>query len=220
MKSEKKMKNKKTVLGTILLLFAISGLCNIVNVSAFTDTIYIPSSSYAYYSLGYLESGDQILINEIDSDGGIDVYIMIQWQFDEFKDSGFISSEKMWQDIVLLSGWRIDINTDGDYYVVLVNDALLTGRTVDVDISIDRYTPDPPIDIRPIVALIITIGVISGISVLTILLVKRSKRKKKEAGKQYQEVIKPKYFYCPNCGTENIDITSDYCSKCGSKVLR
>ncbi len=214
------MKNKKIICGTILLLFAISGICNIVSVSAFTDTIYIPSSSYAYYSLGYLDVGDQILITEIDSDGGIDVYIMTEDQFDTFKDSGFISSEKMWQDIVLLSGWLFQVYESGDYYyIVLVNDALLTGRTVDVDISIDRYTPDP-IDIRPIVALIITVGVILGCIVLVVILTTRSKRKKREAGTQYQEVIKSKSFFCPNCGAENIDVTSDYCSKCGSRIIR
>ncbi len=80
------MKNIKTIFGTILLLFVISGICNIISVSAFTDTTYIPSHSYVSYSMGYLEHGDQILINEIDSDGGIDVYIMMQWQFDEFQD--------------------------------------------------------------------------------------------------------------------------------------
>ncbi len=213
------MKNKKTIVGIILLLFAISGLCNVISVSAFTDTIYIPSHSYASYSMGYLESGDQILINEIDSDGGIDVYIMIQWQFDEFKDHGVYYCERMWEDTVYLGGWRIDITTDEDYYVVLVNEDLFTGRNVDIDLSVYEYINDTPPDIRPIIALIITIGVIAGL-VVGIVLVIKNKKKKREVETQVQEVIKPKSFYCSNCGTENIDITSGYCSNCGSKIIR
>ncbi len=213
------MKNKKIICGTILLLFAISGICNIVSVSAFTDTVYIPPSSYAGYYLEYLEQGDTILINEIDSDGGIDVYIMRLWQFNEFKDHGEYYCERMWKDTIHLSGWRIDITNEDDYYVVIVNNALITGRTVDVDVSVDWYTPDP-IDIRPIVALIITVGVILGCIVLVVILTTRSKRKKRENEIQIQEVIKSKSFYCSNCGAENIDITSDYCSKCGSRIIR
>ncbi len=216
------IKNKKKILTTILLLFAISGLCNIINVSAFTDTIYIPSSSYVYYSLGYLDIGDKFLINEIDSNGGIDVLIMTEDQFYLF-DGYSYTCEYSWENIVYLSGWEFIVYESGDNcYIILWNRALLTGRDVYVDISIDYYEPytDTPPDIRPIIALIVTIGVISGISVLTILLVIKNKKKKREVETQVQEVIKPKSFYCSNCGAENIDITNDYCSKCGSKIIR
>ena len=211
------MKNKKTIFGTILLLFVISGICNIINVSAFTDTTYIPSYSYVSYPMGYLEHGDQILINEIDSDGGIDVYIMIQWQFDEFQDHGVYYCERMWKDTIYLGGWRIDINTDENYYVVLVNKDLLMGRYVDVDLAVYEYIDDTSPDISQIMALI-TIGVISGIIVLTILLIIRSRKESREIGIQPQEVIKPKTLFCSNCGAENKDTTSDYCPKCRSKV--
>ncbi|TES93933.1 MAG: hypothetical protein E3J90_13665 [Promethearchaeota archaeon] len=113
------MKNKKIVIGTMLLLFAISGICNITNVSAFTDTIYISPSSYAYYSLGYLDVGDKLLINEIDSDGGIDVIIMNKDQFDAFEGYSF-SCEYLWQDIVYLSGWSFGISESGDYYYIIL----------------------------------------------------------------------------------------------------
>lgn len=89
-----------------------------------------------------------------------------------------------------------------------------------VDVSVylpSDYTPETP-DIRPIVTLII-VGIIFGVisTILIIVLVKR-KKKKREAG--IQEVIKSKDYYCSNCGYANIDITSDYCSKCGSKIIR
>ena len=73
------------VFGTILLLFVITGISNISNVSAFTDTIYIPPSSYAWYSMDYLENRDEILINMIDSDGSVDVYIINDHQFNTLK---------------------------------------------------------------------------------------------------------------------------------------
>lgn len=214
------MKHKKMVIEIMLLLFIISGFYNVINVSANGETVYIPPLSYAGYHMGYLESGDQILINEIDSDGGISVYIMNKWQFNELKMHGNYYSEKMWQDIIKLSYARIDITDDDDYYVVLENDALITGRNVYVDLSVYRHIDTP--DTRPVFVLLIIVGAIFGliIIVLTIILVKRSKRKKREAVTQVQEVIKSKSFYCSNCGTENIDITSDFCSKCGSKIIR
>ena len=177
------MKNKKTLFGTVLLLFVIIGFCNTINVSAIEDTIYIPPYSYAYSYMGYLEYEDQILINEIDSDGGIDVYIMKSWQFEEFIDTGglIIYYERMWTNTIYLSGWRIDIIDEDYYYVVLVNDDLFTGRNVYVDISVYWYSDYTP-DTRPIVALIISIVVITVLTVsivLPIVLVKRKKRKKR-----------------------------------------
>ena len=207
------MINKKTIFETILLLFVISGFYNIISVSAFTDTTYIPSYSYVSYSMGYLEHGDQILINEIDSDGGIDVYIMIQWQFDEFQDHGVYYCERMWEDTVYLGGWRIDINTDGDYYVVLVNKDLFTGRNVDIDLSVYEY-----INIALITLIIITGLIVVGI-VLGILL-KRSRKKSREIGIQPQEVIKPNIQtlkFCPNCGS-TIVLGNLYCSNCGGAI--
>ena len=210
------MKNKKIIFGMILFLFTISGLCSVISVSANGEFIYLQPSFYGGFYMGYLESGDQILINDIDSDGGINVYIMKKYQYDAFQGSGFsFSCVRSWENIVQLSNWRIDITDDDYYYVVLENDALITGRNVYVDLSVYRHIDTP--DIRPFVLLIITIGIIFGvISIVLIILITRSKKKKRET----QEVIKPKSFYCSNCGTENIDMTSDFCSKCGSKIIK
>ena len=221
------MKNKRNIIATMTLLFAISGICNIVSVSAFTDTVYIPPSSYAGYYLEYLEQEDTILINDIDSDGGIDVYIMRLWQFNEFKDHGEYYCERMWKDTIHLAGWRIDITDEDDYYIIIVNNALLSGRNVYVDVSIDWYVdiwvPESPDTLTIIIRALITVVVIAGIIIGSILIgfsIRKHKKKKRKTGIQNQEVIKPKTSFCSNCGIECIDITSDYCSKCGSKINR
>jgi len=92
---------------------------------------------------------------------------------------------------------------------------LIFGRTVEVELKIIYYVK--PIFIGFIIAGLA--GLVLGI-VLCIVLVKRYKRKKREAGTQYQEMLKPKSWYCSNCGAENTDMTRDYCSKCGSKIKR
>jgi len=177
----KKMKNRKMVFGAILLLFAITGICNIPNVSA--DEVDIPALSYVYYNMGYLERNDKILINEIDSDGTINVYIMNEIQFNTLQDSGGLTWNylKRWQDTIYLSGWSFDITENGYYYVVLYNKALLTGRTVYVDIDISYYSE--PADggtnifwnlllfiVIPIVAIVLVIAI-------PIILIRRHKRK-------------------------------------------
>lgn len=99
--------------------------------------------------------------------------------------------------------------------MVIYNKNVLFGRTVVVDIEVILYVK--PIFVGFIIAGLA--GLVLGI-VLLVVLVKRSKRKKREAETQYQEVIKPKSWYCSNCGAENTDMTRDYCSKCGSKIIK
>ena len=209
------MKDKKMAIGTILLLFAISGLCNVINVSA--EEVELPPSSYYAYGLD-LEWNDKLEIY-VDSSGTVNVYIMDYVDYADMVSSGGLTWRyiKRWQDITYLE-YTFDFGTlyaQGLYYVVVYNKNVLFGRTVEIEVRRIPY-----FDIGPIIALIIAIGVISGITVLTVLLVKRSKKKKREAGTQYQEVIKPKSFFCPNCGAENTDMAREYCSNCGSKIKR
>ena len=208
------MKNKKITCGTILLLFAISGICNVTNVSA--EEFELPPLSY--YASGLdLERNDKLEINIVSS-GTVNVYIMDYVDYAVMVSSGGLIWDyiKRWQDITYLEyTFTLDVYADGLYYVVIYNKNVLFGRTVEVELKIIYYVK--PIFIGFIIAGLA--GLVLGI-VLCIVLVKRHKRKKREAEIQVQEVIKSKSFYCSNCGAENIDITSDYCSKCGSKIKR
>ncbi len=222
MKKEKKMKNKKILFG-IIFLFAITGFSNIQSAFAvdYGGTINIPSSSYTSYYMGYLENGDTILINDIDSDGGIDVYIMKQWQFDELQEYGYFYSEKMWENIISLKGWTFDVTGSGDYYyVVLENEALLFGRTVYIDLSVDywerRYNPYENIFwnmLTPIISIVVIVLVIA----IPILLIRRHKRKTPKEVTVFQERKVSKIIYCRECGAE-IDKTKIFCSRCGIKI--
>ncbi|MBA7530305.1 hypothetical protein ES705_22508 [subsurface metagenome] len=203
------MKNKKMAIGIMLLLFAISGICNVTNVSA--ETSDLPPLSYAYYSFN-LNTNDKIDIS-ISSSGVVNIYIMDSLHFQHLIASGGLSWTYFhrWKDVTHLE-YTYTIPYDAEYYVVIYNKNVLFGRTVEVDIEVIPYVNIGLISL-------IAIGVVIS-SVLVIVLVKRKNKKKREAGIQHQEVIKPKSFYCSNCGAENIDITSDYCSKCGSKIIK
>lgn len=221
------MKNKKIVFG-IILLFAITGICNIQNVSAFTDTVYIPPSSYAWYSVGYLDVGDKLLINEIDSDGGIDILIMNGDQFYEF-DGHSYSCEWEWKDIKYLSGWIFQVYENSAYYhIILWNKELLTERTVYVDISIEVPEPEPEPSrpgiiliediliyyVLPIVAVVIAI-----ISIIVVIIL--SRKHKKKIPKEIviiQGKIAPKIIYCQECDVRILDQTKEFCSTCGVKI--
>ena len=208
------MKDKKMAIGTILLLFAISGICNIVSVSA--EEFELPP--LYYYAFGFdLERNDELEIY-VDSSGTVNIYIMTDVDYAILVSSGGLiwNYIKRWQDITYLEyTFTLDIYADGLYYVVIYNKNVLFGRTVEVNIRRIPY-----FDIIPVIAiLMILTGVIIG-SVVIAISVKKHKKKKRESEPQYQEVIKQKSFYCSNCGAENIDITSDYCSKCGSKIIK
>lgn len=177
------MKNKKILFGAIMLLFAITGFCNIPRVSA-ADTIEIAPLSYAYYGMGYLENRDEILINEIEVVSGaldtINVYIMNEIQFDTLEDSGGTvwTYLRRWRDVQYMYGWSIEITEDGYYYVVLYNKDLFSGRSVYVDIGVHYYSPVKS-DRFPLgwVLLIILFIIIGAIIAVPIVLVKRHKRK-------------------------------------------
>ena len=210
------MKNKKMVIGTILLLFVISGLCNVISVYAPAPAppVELPPLSYLYYDFD-VDYRDKLEIS-ISSNGTVNVYIMEKYQFDLLVDSGGLIWDyiKRWQDVLFLD-YTYTIPYTDEYYVVIYNKNVLFGRTVEVELKIIYYVK--PIFIGFIIAGLA--GLVVSI-VLPIVLVKRSKRKKREAGTQYQEMLKPKSWYCSKCGAENTDMTRDYCSKCGSKIKR
>lgn len=175
------MKNKKMVFGTILFLFILTGICNIQNVSAITDTVNIPPLSYAWYYMGHLEDGDAILINEIDSDGIVDVYIMNGLHFEALQDSGGLiwNFLRRWQDIQWMAGWSIEITEDEYYYIVISNEAILTEKTVYVNIGVQRYSSGSSENIFWNLLFYVIIPIVGIILVIAIpiILVRRHKRK-------------------------------------------
>jgi len=77
------MKNKK-MLFTTVLLFAIIGICNIINVS--TEEVKLPSSSY--FAQGFEVNYQDELEIYVSSSGTINTYIMNEEQIDILIDSG------------------------------------------------------------------------------------------------------------------------------------
>lgn len=211
------MKNNKKILVTILLLFAISGICNVISIYAPPPVppLELPPLSYLYYGGFDVDYRDELEIY-VSSSGTVNVYIMEKYQFDLLVDSGGLTWDyiKRWQDLTYLE-YVYTIPVDDLYYVVIYNKNVLFGRTVVVDIEVILYVK--PIFIGLIIAGLA--GLVVSI-VLPIVLVKRKKKKKREAETQVQEVIKPKSFYCSECGAENIDITRIFCSNCGSKIKK
>ncbi len=221
------MKNKKMLFGAIILLFAITGICNIPNVSA-QETIQIPPLSYAYYYMGYLENRDEILINEIYCLAGINVYIMNEEQFDTLQhSSGTIWTYIIrWEDVYWMTDRSIEIIENDYYYVVLYNKHTFSWRTVDVDISVRYYTP--PVKSKLIfgwLGFIISAIIIGVIIVIPIVLIRKHKRKIpkediKPESPEVQEKQIPKVTYCPECGTEILDKSRKFCSVCGAKIIK
>lgn len=211
------------VFGTIILLFAITGICNIPSVFAFTDTVYFLPSSYAGWYMGYLENRDEILINKIDAISGavepVNVYIMNEYQFEELQDSwGLIwNYVKRWQDVVYVLGWSFEITEDGNYYVVVYNKDILRSRTVNVDLDV-RYNYYPPVKEDNFFLGWLLFIILPAIAVVVIIAVLIRKHKRKIP----KEVIKPEIpikVYCSDCGSEILDKSRKFCSNCGTKII-
>ena len=224
------MKNKKTICGTILLLFVISGLCGVVNVSADSwNDVEISPLSYVYVSTDTLEYKDELMLS-VSSSGTINIYIMDASQFSTLQSSGGLIWEYCvrWKDTTYLE-YTYLVQEDGVYYVVLYNKNILFGRTVDFSITIDYYyEPFDPFDpddnptetflwnllifvVVPIVAIVLVITI-------PIVIIRKHKKRTPKEDAIIRET--PKSFYCSNCDAEITDITIEYCSKCGNKIIR
>lgn len=202
------MKNKKMVFGTMLLLFVLIGICNIINVSA--DEIEMPPSSY--YAKRFNVSSQDTLEIYISSSGVINVYVMDENQYNASKDSGSIRGYYVkWEYTTYLDTTYI-IRTGGVYYVVLYNEDIVYERTVDLRITVDYYTN---INVSIFFFVVLPIAVIIVI-IIGIIIFKLPRRiPKKKVIIQKEEI--PKIIYCPECGTK-IDKEKRYCSMCGSKI--
>ncbi len=132
------MKNKKMAIGTMLLLFAISGICNMSTISnAWIGVFYLDPSHYKYYDLGYLHEGSIIHINEISADKIITAYIMNDEDFDEI--GGFTWDYIIrWQDKTLISNYHYYITTYDKYYIVIRNVDIFDGRSGSVNIDVEK----------------------------------------------------------------------------------
>ena len=220
------MKNKKMIVGTILLLFAISGICNVVDVSA--EEIEMPPLSW--FSKGFAVDYKDELEIYVSSSKVINVYVMNQEQLDVLIDSNGLTWNyiKRWKDITYLEYTYI-IQIEGVYHVVIYNKNLLYSRIVDYQITVnyyyepfDPFDPDEPTEntfwdllifvVIPIVAIILVITI-------PIIIIRKYKKRTKEIvviqGKEIPNVI-----YCPECGIKITDMTKDYCFQCGSKIIR
>lgn len=226
------MKNKKIILGIMVFLFAITGICSVQNVSADSwNDVEISHSSYVYAGVYNLEYKDELNLY-VSSSGNINVYIMDANQFSILQDSlGTVWEYHMrWKDITYLD-YTFIIQQDGAYYVVLYNKNLIYKRTVDFSINIDYYYEpyDPPYDptneptenylwnlllfvVIPVVAIILVIAV-------PIILIKRHKKKTPKEVVIIREKEIPIKMYCSECGTEILDKTRTFCSKCGTEII-
>ena len=217
----KKMKNRKILFGTILLLFALIGICSIPNVSA--DTVKIPPLSYVYYRTNTLEYRDEINLY-VSSSGTINIYIMDAEGFSKFQDSLGIVFEywKRWKDATYVD-YIFSIPENGIYYVVLLNKNLLFSRTANVQITVDYYyepSVEPDNYLLGLLVVFITV-VIFGVAIA--LVVRNYKRKnlrediKLEKVSKTQEKQIPKITYCRECGTEIADESKMFCPMCGKE---
>ena len=120
-----------------------------------------------------------------------------------------------------MGNWKIDITEDEYYYVVLYNKALLTGRTVYIDVSVRNVIFAPAQDWTFIVWLL-ALGIPAIISIVIIAIVLKKHRRKKLTEFIEQEVKRqeaPKVIYCSECGADILDKTRAFCSKCGAKII-
>lgn len=203
------MKNKRNVFGTMLFLFVLIGICNVINVSA--DEIEMPPSSY--YATGFDVSSQDTLEIYVSSSGIINIYVMDENQYNILKDSdGLIwSYYAKWEYTTYLDTTYI-IRAEGVYYVVLYNEDTFYGRTVDLRITVDYYTN---IDRNIFFFVVLPIAVIIVI-IIGIIIFKLPRRiSKKKVIIQEEEI--PKIIHCLECGTK-IDKEKGYCSMCGSKI--
>lgn len=222
------MKNKKMVIGTILLLFTINGLCNIINVFADSwNDIEISPSSYMYVNPYTLEYKDELKLS-VSSSGTINIYIMNAEQFSTLQDSGGLIWEycMRWKDTTYLT-YTFLIQEDGVYYVVLYNKNLIYERIVDLQINIDYYEPYDPPDLSDryflerlfwwSLIILVPIGIVS---IVAVVFIKKHKRKALKEVIVIQEREVTKNIYCSECGAEILDTGRMFCSKCGSKIIK
>lgn len=222
------MKNKKIACGTMLLLFVISGICSITNVSAGEIELSPLSYSYTSYTLEYR---DELKLS-ICSSGIINTYIMNEKQFDVLTDSGGLTWNYIirWKDMTYLE-YTYAIPADGVYYVVLYNKDIFYGRTVDVQITIDYYyepidpyNPYEPsqIDYFWVLLFFVVIPIVAIVLVITvpIILIRRHKKKTPKEVAIVQERTTPKgMLYCNECGAL-ISNKRKFCSNCGTEKIK
>ena len=223
------MKNKKMVIGTILLLFTINGLCNIINVFADSwNDIEISPSSYMYVNPYTLEYKDELKLS-VSSTGTINIYIMNAEQFSTLQNSGGLVWEycMRWKDTTYLT-YTFLIQEDGVYYVVLYNKNLVYERIVDLQINIDYYyEPYDPPDLSDRYLLerlfwwsLIIFVPIGIVVIVAVVLVKKHKRKAPKEVAIVQERVTPKdMLYCHECGALISD-KRKFCSNCGTEIIK
>ena len=207
---------KYVILISIVLLFGLT---------PFIVATPSASSSYNLPGLSYVGIGEYSMIENdklsfsVSSGAIINVYIMTDTQFNTLKNSGGLTWEYeiRFKDITQVD-YVFNVDLDNDYYVVFYNKGLFSVY-IEYDITYIPYNPFNPDPYDPstfdYLMNLIIIGVL-GIIVIGVVLaivLPITHHQKKVKLRQVQPSR-----YCSNCGFENIDITSDYCSKCGNKL--
>lgn len=215
------MKNKKIIFG-IIVLFAITGICSIQNVSADSwDDVKIPPLSY--WTCGFeVDYRDELEIY-VSSSGAISIYVMNEEQIDNFEDSGGLNWYylKRWKDITYLEN-VYTIPADGVYYVLVYNKNLFYTRTVNIRITIDYYfVPSSDNILENMFFFVIILIVAIGVVIIVIITFKRPKEKipKEVIIVQEREILKG-MSYCHECGAKVSDKERIFCSNCGSKIIK
>lgn len=134
------MKNKKMLFGTILLLFALIGICNILNVSAIEDPEYSETiiAGHAFEVVEIFNSGEVIRI-EYEISGGAEIlhlYIRNS-NGDVIYDYGDIEAY----------GLRFFYVPYNDHFrIIFKNNALLTSRHLELNVDVVKsFTITSPI---------------------------------------------------------------------------
>jgi len=124
------MKNKKIMLGIIVLLFAITGICSIQSASAIEDPDYSVTiiGGHAFRLFWTLNEDDYIKMEYLITGGNADLHLYIRNSTgDVIKDFGIIDDY----------GIRyFNIPYDDTFEIIFKNDALFTSRDLELNIDI------------------------------------------------------------------------------------
>ena len=66
--------------------------------------------------------------------------------------------------------------------------------------------------------IVIPLCIVLAIAIPIVFVIRNKRKSPKEQIIQVRET--PKITYCPECGVEITDMTKDYCSKCGGKIIK
>ena len=224
------MKNKHSSLGFVLLTIIISSTFFIFSSLAINNPDYIEviTPGDAIYFPFNLTQNDKLRIKFEVTDGGnkdVDFYILDSENFDKWdNDESF--TYLIFRNRAVYARINFVVPSNDTYYVIFSNSfSIITSKTVEIDFTLNPESNDG-FDFSIPITLIILISVITGIALLSVLIIyiKRKTPKKvimsteKEIITEDQSDQIPDKTFCPLCGEEILDKEGEYCSKCGGTL--